>query len=146
VVVTLCEGSTLLTVMAAMFTLYLCIRFLTSATSSSQQAEKLSSLYRNDFGALQKDGNNHCGLFARACPLLGLLTAGMVVVVGAWVTDGRLWRWSSTPPTSTTCAHCEGYEESRRHAEAADEKVRQADRSKQQFMAYVFHNIRGGDA
>lgn len=128
--------------MAAMFTLYLCIRFLTSATSGPRADE--SRLYRHDSGALHdtQDGCSHCRLFARACPLLGLLTAGLAVVAGAWVSDGRLWRWSSTPPT--TCSHCEGYEENRRQAEEADEKVRQADRSKQQFMAYVFHNIRGG--
>jgi len=133
-------GSTLLTVMAAMFTLYLCIRFLTSATSNPRAEE--SRLYRNDSGAL-RDTKNHCGLFAKACPLLGLLTAGLVVVVGAWASDGRLWhRWSATPPSASNCSHCEGYEENRRQAEEADEKVRQADRSKQQFMAYVFHNIR----
>lgn len=134
-------GSTLLTVMAAMFTLYLCIRFLTSATSNPRAEE--SRLYRNDSGAL-RDTKNHCGFFAKACPLLGLLAAGLVVVVGAWVSDGRLWhRWSATPPSASNCTHCEGYEENRRQAEEADEKVRQADRSKQQFMAYVFHNIRG---
>lgn len=137
----LMAGSTLLTAMVAMFTLYLCIRFLTS-DSSNPRAEE-SRLYRNDSGAL-RDTRNHCGLFAKACPLLGLLTAGLVVVVGAWVSDGRLWnRWSATPPSASTCLHCEGYEENRRQAEEADEKVRQADRSKQQFMAYVFHNIRG---
>lgn len=136
-----CEGSTFLTVMAAMFTLYLCIRFLTSATSSPRADE--SKLYRNDSGALG-DVKAQCGLFAKACPLAGLLMAGFVVVLGAWVSDGRLWhRWSSTPPP-ITCTHCEGYEENRRQAKEAEEKVRQADRSKQQFMAYVFHNIRGG--
>lgn len=137
-------GSTLLTVMAAMLTLYLCIRFLTSATSSSsQEAEKSSRLYRNSSSALRRDGYYaQCGLFAKACPLLGLLTAGLVVVMGAWVTDGRFWRWSSKPVTATTCGQCENFEENRRQAEEADEKVRQADRSKQQFMAYVFHNIR----
>ncbi len=66
--------------------------------------------------------------------------------MGAWVTDGRFWRWSSTTVTAITCGHCEDFEENRRQAEEADERVRQADRSKQQFMAYVFHNIRGEEA
>ncbi|KAG0613163.1 hypothetical protein M758_6G081500 [Ceratodon purpureus] len=132
-------GSTLLTVMVAMFTLYFCIRFLTSETSS-HRAEELPPQCNNGSDCMQEStgGFSHCRLFAKACPLLGLLTAGFVVVAGAWASDGRLWQWS----TQSSCGHCDDYEQNRRQAEEADEKVRQADRSKQQFMAYVFHNIR----
>ncbi|KAG0569370.1 hypothetical protein KC19_6G085800 [Ceratodon purpureus] len=135
-------GSTLLTVMVAMFTLYLCIRFLTSETSGHR--EEQSSLQRNGSGSGSSSlpGSNNtssqCRLFSKACPLLGLLTAGLVVVAGAWASDGRLWQWSSQP----SCGHSHDCEENKRHAEEADERVRQAERSKQQFMAYVFHNIR----
>ena len=134
-------GSTLLMVMMAMFTLYFCIRFLTLESSGSDGGQE-SRLQRSSCCVLQeKDGAvSRCRLFAKACPLLGLLTAGFVVVAGAWVSDRRLWQWSPAP---SSCGHCEEYEDNRRHAEEAEEKVRQADRSKHQFMAYVFHNIRG---
>jgi hypothetical protein len=133
-------GSTLLTVMVAIFTLYFSIRFLTSETNNHRGEE--SGLQRHESGVLQdsNSGCSQCRVFAKVCPLLGLLTAGFVVVVGTWGSDGRLWQWSPTP---ASCEHCEDYEEKRRHAQEADEKVRQADRSKHQFMAYVFHNIRG---
>ncbi|XP_024371609.1 uncharacterized protein [Physcomitrium patens] len=134
-------GFTLLTVMGAMFTLYLCIRFLTSATSNHPKDEP--RLFRNNSGVLHdssKDVGSHCRLFVKACPLLGLLTAGFVLLLGTWASGGRFWRVSPMQ-TSSSC-HCEEYDENRRHVEEADERVRQADRSKQQFMAYVFHNIR----
>ena len=130
-------GSTLLTAMMAMFTLYFCIRFLTSESSDSDGGQE-SRLQRSSCCVLQEKNGvvSHCRLYA----LLGVLTAGFVVVAGAWVSDRRLWQWSPAP---SSCGHCEEYEDSRRHAEEAEEKVRQADRSKHQFMAYVFHNIRG---
>ncbi|XP_024368117.1 uncharacterized protein [Physcomitrium patens] len=135
-------GTTLLTVMGAMFILYVCIRFLTSATSINFGDEP--RLNRNNNPGLQHDNSNsaysHCRLFVKVCPLLGLFTAGFVVVARTWVSEGRLWRWAPTSPMN--CGHCDDYDENRRLAEEADEKVRQADRSKQQFMAYVFHNIR----
>ncbi|XP_024386790.1 uncharacterized protein [Physcomitrium patens] len=133
-------GSTLLSFVGAMFTLYLCIRFLTSATGSRYVDE--SKLYCNNSSALRDSSNTgylHCKLFAKACSLLGLFTAGFVVMAGTWL-SGRSWRWASM--FTTSCGHCDDYDQNRRQAEEADEKVRQADRSKQQFMAYVFHNIR----
>lgn len=135
-------GSTLLTVLIAILTLVLCIRFLTSATSKVSVEQDTGSPHNNASSGpdYNNTGFSHCKLFAKACPILGLLTAGFAVITGAWVSDVCLWR---RPHDTSTCTHCEDYESNRCRAEEADEKVQRAHRSKQQFMAYVFHNIRG---
>lgn len=137
-------GTTLFTVLAALFTLYLCIRFLTSAdATSNRHGVDVASMYRNGFRVLREEDpgcDSQCRFFIKACPLLGLFAAGLAVVVGAWATDGRMWRRAHE---TMSCTHCEDYEDKRSRAEEADEKVQRAHRSKQQFMAYVFHNIRG---
>jgi hypothetical protein len=56
------------------------------------------------------------------------------------MSDVGLWK----PPEEVAgCSHCADVgAESHNRVQQADQKVLQAERAKQQFMAYVFHNIR----
>lgn len=115
--------------------------------------------FQLDAAALLLDsvtGPLQCLSYARSCPLLGFLALLVCVVVGAWVSDGRRWSRKAPPPppaaappasattaTTTTCVHCEGQRRSRSMIDEADERALKAQKAKQQFMAYVFHNIRG---
>ncbi len=48
------------------------------------------------------------------------------------------------PQEAAGCSHCADVgAESHNRVEQADEKVLQAECANQQFMAYIFHNIRG---
>jgi hypothetical protein len=86
-----------------------------------------------------------------ACPAvsLGILTALMFAVIsGPWETASQhgyqVWSRYSDGEAVGLCSHCEkNIEDTRMRIEQADEKVHLAQQAKQQFMAYVFHNIRG---
>ncbi|KAH9544014.1 hypothetical protein CY35_13G095400 [Sphagnum magellanicum] len=61
-----------------------------------------------------------------------------------WMFDVGLWK---PPEEAAGCSHCVDVgAESHNKVQQADQKVLQAERAKQQFMAYVFHNIRGSEA
>jgi len=52
----------------------------------------------------EKDSDfSHARLFARASSsLLGLISAGVVIVAGMWMSDVGLWK----PPEAVGCSHC----------------------------------------
>eukprot|EP00246_Nothoceros_aenigmaticus_P012302 TRINITY_DN3768_c0_g1_i1.p1 TRINITY_DN3768_c0_g1~~TRINITY_DN3768_c0_g1_i1.p1 ORF type:complete len:668 (-),score=115.23 TRINITY_DN3768_c0_g1_i1:1369-3213(-) len=81
-----------------------------------------------------------CWIHSRSCPLLGFLAVFVCIIAGAWVNDSQ--RWKRRAVNGRPCVHCEGFKRSRSMIEEADERALKAQRAKQQFMAYVFHNIR----
>ncbi len=106
------------------------VRYDTPANGSGQGEEEKDS----DF--------SHAKLFTRASSsLLGLISVGVVIMAGMWMSDVGLWK---PPEEAVGCSHCADVgAESHNKVQQADQKVLQVERAKQQFMAYVFHNIRG---
>jgi hypothetical protein len=154
----------LLTTVVAVFTVYVYIRFLMSRSSSSLELRQLPVLKGSSVAAAALQGSQ-CPAAARfffwcfrkmlasswACPAvsLGILTALMFAVIsGPWGTASQhgyhVWSRYSDREAVGLCSHCEeNIEDTRMRIEQADEKVHLAQQAKQQFMAYVFHNIRG---
>jgi hypothetical protein len=148
---------TVLTTVAGIFTVYIYMRFFMSSRHDGgllHHQQEVPLQHESSFAALQEEEDlgpvsffYYCNMLARVLffPFLAILIA----VVCAIITS-RAWRnfldgdsmWSRSHDMDT-CSHCEEVEDSRMRIEQADEKVQRAQQAKQQFMAYVFHNIRG---
>jgi hypothetical protein len=142
----------LLTMVAAVVVVFVYLRFLTSRSSGGGiEYEQEAPLERSSFSmALADDAEApvsfffYCKMFIRACPFLGILSALLTIISGSWGTSCDSFLWSrSHDEADGSCSHCVEIEDSRMRIEQADEKVQRAQQAKQQFMAYVFHNIRG---
>jgi hypothetical protein len=123
--------------------MYLCICFLTSVPRITAARYNTPANGSGQGEEEEKDSDfSHARLFARASSsLLGLISAGVVIVAGMWISDVGLWK---QPEEAASCSHCADVgAESHNRVQQADQKVLQVERAKQQFMAYVFHNIRG---
>jgi len=135
---------TLLTIAITLLTMYLCICFLTSVPriTAARYNTPANGSGQGEEEEEEDSDFSHARLFARASSsLLGMISAGVVIVAGMWMSDVGLWK---PPQEAAGCSHCADVgAESHKRVEQADEKVLQAERAKQQFMAYVFHNIRG---
>jgi hypothetical protein len=142
----------LLTMVAAVVVVFVYLRFLTSRSSGDGiEYEQEVPLERSSSSMAPADDAEapvsfffYCKMFIRACPFLGILSALLTIISGSWGTsrDSFLWSRSHDEPDGS-CSHCVEIEDSRMRIEQADEKVQRAQQAKQQFMAYVFHNIRG---
>ncbi|CAK9860138.1 unnamed protein product [Sphagnum jensenii] len=141
----------LLTMVAAVVVVFVYLRFLTSRSSGDgieyEQEVPLES--SSSSMALADDAEApvsfffYCKMFIRACPFLGFLSALLTIISGSWGTSCDSFLWSrSHDEADGNCSHCVEIEDSRMRIEQADEKVQRAQQAKQQFMAYVFHNIR----
>jgi hypothetical protein len=147
-------GHCLLRIVAALFLVYVYIRFLTTRPSVLQYHEPVTvPLLNSSVNLLDEDHHHGPGvgflfysnMIFKACPFLGVLFALFTIVMsGAWETsyEGCLWT-PSHEEADHSCWHCQEIEDRRIRIELANEKLQQAQRAKQQFMAYVFHNIRG---
>jgi hypothetical protein len=134
---------TLLTIAITLLTMYLCICFLTSVPKITAARYNTPANGSGQGEEEEKDSDfSHARLFARASSsLLGLISAGVVIVARMWMSDVGLWK---PPKEAAGCSHCADVGvESHNRVQQADQKVLQAEWAKQQFMAYVFHNIRG---
>jgi hypothetical protein len=141
-----------LTMVAAVVVVFVYLRFLTSRSSGGGiECEQEVPLERSSSPmALADDAEApvsfffYCKMFIRACPFLGILSALLTIISGSWGTSCDSFLWSrSHDEADGSCSHCVEIEDSRMRIEQADEKVQRAQQAKQQFMAYVFHNIRG---
>jgi hypothetical protein len=148
---------TVLATVAGLFTVYIYMRFFMSSRHDGgllHHHQQVPRQHESSFAALQEDEDlgpvsffYYCNMLARV--LLFPFLAILIAVVCAIITS-RAWRnfldrdsmWSRSHDADT-CSHCEEVEDSRMRIEQADEKVQRAQQAKQQFMAYVFHNIRG---
>ncbi len=148
---------TVLTTVAGIFTVYIYMQFFMSSRHDGgplHDQQEVPLQHESSFAALQEEEDlgsvsffYYSNMLARVLffPFLAVLIA----VVCAIITT-RAWRnflhgdgmWSRFHDADT-CSHCEEVEDSRMRIEQADEKVQRAQQAKQQFMAYVFHNIRG---
>ncbi len=148
---------TVLTTVAGIFTVYIYMRFLMSSRHDGgllHHQQEVPLQHESSFAALQEEEDlgpvsffYYCNMLARVSffPFLAVLIAVVCAIITsrAWTNffDGdSMW---SRSHDADTCSHCEEVEDSRMRIEQADEKVQRAQQAKQQFMAYVFHNIRG---
>jgi hypothetical protein len=95
---------TLLTIAITLLTMYLCICFLTSVPRITA-ARYDTPANGSGQGEEEKDSDfSHARLFARAfSSLLGLISAGVVIVAGMWMSDEGLWK---PPEEAVGCSHC----------------------------------------
>jgi hypothetical protein len=147
-------GHCLLRIVAALFIVYVYIGFLTSRSSVLQYYEPVTvPLLNSSVNLLDEDHHHGPGvgflfysnMFFKTCPFLGVLFVLFTIVMsGAWEIsyEGCLWT-PSHEEADHSCWQCQEIEDRRIRIEQANEKLQQAQQAKQQFMAYVFHNIRG---
>ncbi|CAK9222352.1 unnamed protein product [Sphagnum troendelagicum] len=146
-------GHCLLRIGAALFIVYVYIGFLTSRSSVLQYYEPVTvPLLNSSVNLLDEDHHHGPGvgflfysnMFFKTCPFLGVLFVLFTIVMsGAWEIsyEGCLWT-PSHEEADHSCWQCQEIEDRRIRIEQANEKLQQAQRAKQQFIAYVFHNIR----
>ncbi|BBN00501.1 protein MpHK-like [Marchantia polymorpha subsp. ruderalis] len=84
-------------------------------------------------------GSSQCQIPLRAHPLPWVFAALILIVVGSRLVELQSKFWKRGRPT---CTQCVDGDQNRCRVEEADERAARAQLAKQQFMAYVFHNIR----
>ncbi|KAH8965292.1 hypothetical protein BDL97_04G110500 [Sphagnum fallax] len=96
---------TLLTIAITLLTIYLCICFLTSVPRITTARYDTPANGSGQGEEEEKDSDfSHAKLFARASSsLLGLISRGVVIVAGMWMSDVGLWK---PPEEAVGCSHC----------------------------------------
>jgi hypothetical protein len=84
--------------------MYLCICFLTSVPKMTTVRYETPANGSGQGEEEEKDIDfSHARLFARVSSfLLGLISAGVVIVARMWMSDVGLWK----PPEAVGCSHC----------------------------------------
>jgi hypothetical protein len=85
--------------------MYLCICFLTSVPRITAARYNTLANGSGQGEEEEKDSDfSHARLFARASSsLLGLISAGVVIVAGMWMSDVGIWK---PPEEAAGCSHC----------------------------------------
>lgn len=117
--------------LAAIFAVVVCIKVATAVTSSDPSREQAMDARQ---GSVVLPTHS---IHFLAHQLFGFLAACLCLGVFSWLDDRRPHSWSRS------CQRCEDMvENSLNRAEEAEQRALKAHRAKQQFMTYVFHNIR----
>jgi hypothetical protein len=122
---------TLLTIAVTLLTMNLCICFLTLVPRITVARYNTPANGSGQGEEEEKDSDfSHARLFARASSsLLGLISAGVVIVAGMWMSDVGLWK---PPEEAAGCSHCADVRaKSHNKVQQADQKVLQAEWAKQ---------------
>ncbi len=88
-----------------LLTMYLCICFLTLVPRITAARYDTPANGSGQGEEEEKDSDfSHARLFAKASSsLLGLISAGVVIVAGMWMSDVGIWK---PPEEAVGCSHC----------------------------------------